>query len=484
MNHIEGHAMGATHPEDFPPNLVGRNNGGNALTSITVALEAWRRGLEVSFTSADLERYTVTDGFRSVDFNCSRPESITGEEHYLRLNRKHDTSSILRSHGIPTPVSRKIRIGATSDDALRQIAESIGYPLVLKPNTGSLGRGVHTELKHWGELKQAYAHLCKTLAPQDGIIESHHEGQDYRVLVIGKSVVGAVRRIPAHVLGDGQSTISSLIDLKNKERRRNPFLSAGPIVVDFEVEKTLREQALHVSQVPAAGQYVRLRRVANASAGGDVEDVTDTIPSEVLDTAAKAVAATPGIVVAGVDVLYNAQAPSHKSNYVVIEMNARPHIGVNMYPSIGVGRDAPAAMIDTLFPGTSRPDSPLAKSLRFNVTGIQSAFHAGIASKVALPQLPNHLYPVRQRFTIDNMQTVRPTLSAFRRRRFQSLAFKNGVCGHLSRAENGALHIKLAAERIANFDAILDQLEDWYGKRPTRVGEWVGPVTTSITFDL
>ncbi|MGP5342291.1 hypothetical protein ACTXML_16960, partial [Glutamicibacter arilaitensis] len=60
-----------------------------------------------------------------------------------------------------------------------------------------------------------------------------------------------------------------------------------------------------------------------------------------------AVRILPNIHIAGVDVLYDETAADE---YVIIEVNSRPQIGVNMYPSIGEGRDAPKAIIDAFSP--------------------------------------------------------------------------------------------------------------------------------------
>lgn len=88
-------------PNHFNYRLMGRTLGSSGLSSYAIALEAWRRGLEITFTAMDLHMYSITDGNRKVDFNFSRPDSITGREDYQRLNRKGETIAVLHNAGIP-----------------------------------------------------------------------------------------------------------------------------------------------------------------------------------------------------------------------------------------------------------------------------------------------------------------------------------------------------------------------------------------------
>src|SRR5699024_485735 len=194
---------------------------------------------------------------------------------------------------------------------------------VVKPNTGSVGRGVFIDLRTWREVQDSLR-LLEKMEVNDVIMQSHHDGADLRVLVIGNQVIGAARRLPANVTGDGVHTIGELIQAKNRMRRRNPFLSKGAIKMDHELERCLREQRFKVDSIPASEEHVYLRKVANASAGGDVVDVTEELPEDIKSAAVKAVSVMPNIVIAGVDILHD--APS--GNYVIIEMNRRPHIGL------------------------------------------------------------------------------------------------------------------------------------------------------------
>ena len=57
--------MAVSWPDHFSSQLMGRRLGSSGLSSFAIALEAWRRGLEVTFTAAELHLYTVSDLFRA-----------------------------------------------------------------------------------------------------------------------------------------------------------------------------------------------------------------------------------------------------------------------------------------------------------------------------------------------------------------------------------------------------------------------------------
>src|SRR5699024_2731089 len=100
--------MTATWPEHFAPTIVGRALGNSALSSYSIALEAWRRGLEVTFTSDELRFYTIADDHRLVEFDYSRPKSITDSLAAAIANDKSATLSLLQESGVRVPRGMQI----------------------------------------------------------------------------------------------------------------------------------------------------------------------------------------------------------------------------------------------------------------------------------------------------------------------------------------------------------------------------------------
>ncbi|MGO1549504.1 MAG: CapA family protein [Nesterenkonia sp.] len=380
--------MSAQWPAYFKANVVREGFGSSRLSSYAIALEAWRRDLRVTFLNPNMSRFRIDDGLTDLTFNYACPVSVTTEEARNSLRDKWTTKEMLGQAGVPVPKGDVLLTRDTTTENLREVASDIGFPVTIKPLSGSKGQGVFSGIGSWAELERTYTHLVESQDVPEVLIEENILGDDYRLLVLGDQVLAACKRIPANVVGDGENSIENLIANKNALRKRNPFLSRGLIRPDYEVQELLRKQQYRLDSVPEQGQYVRLRRIANASAGGDVVDVSDTIPDEIKRAAVSAVAAVPGISIAGVDFLYDPDSKDETPSYAVIEMNYRPHIGVNMYPTHGQGQDVPGKIIDHFFPGSSRHPGRGEETLTFNWSKARKGF--ANTETQALPPAPTH----------------------------------------------------------------------------------------------
>src|SRR5690625_1684007 len=120
--------------------------------------------------------------------------------------------------------------------------EDIEYPVVLKPTDGSFGKGVITNISNVEELKNALAIVRTEQNIRNVMIEQHIPGEEYRVYVVGDQAVAAMNRIPANIIGDGNSSIRQLIGIKNEERKLNPRLISCLIQVDAEIKGFIESQ--------------------------------------------------------------------------------------------------------------------------------------------------------------------------------------------------------------------------------------------------
>jgi cyanophycin synthetase len=193
------------------------------------------------------------------------------------------------------------------------------------------------------------------------VVERFVEGRDHRVLVVNGKVVAVAERVPAHVTGDGISSIRDLVEQVNRDPRRGPghgtVLTALPL--DQPTEGVLARQGLALDSVPVAGQRVFLRATANLSTGGTSIDRTDEIhPDNV--TACEMAAGVVGLDIAGLDVLTpDISVPFEENGAVIIEINAAPGIRMHEHPSEGRPRHVAAAILDMLFPPGARPTIPV-----------------------------------------------------------------------------------------------------------------------------
>jgi hypothetical protein len=75
-----------------------------------------------------------------------------------------------------------------------KLAETIGYPVVLKPVLGDKGRSVYSNLRNAEELTAALEQV--RLDREKFMLQSFFSGEDHRLLVIRGKLVAAAQRIP------------------------------------------------------------------------------------------------------------------------------------------------------------------------------------------------------------------------------------------------------------------------------------------------
>ncbi|MGL6097843.1 MAG: cyanophycin synthetase [Fimbriiglobus sp.] len=259
---------------------------------------------------------------------------------------KQLTRKLLKAVGVPVPYGRPVN---DADDAWAA-AEEIGLPVVVKPQFGNQGRGVATNLGTREQVIAAYT--AARHESENIVVESYLPGRDYRVLVVGGKVVAAAVREPAHVVGDGRSTVRELIVAVNADPRRSDGHSTplSFIKIDAVALGVLADQGYSPDAVPPTGQRVLIRRNANLSTGGTAADVTDLVHPLVVAhcvDAAKAI----GLDIAGIDVVAeDISQPLPDQHGGIVEVNAGPGLRMHLEPSSGTPRDVGAAIVDTLFP--------------------------------------------------------------------------------------------------------------------------------------
>lgn len=364
-------------PVAFLPKVVKKVHG-RKLSGFTIALEAWRRGLTVTLVDDIFDTYVISDDKVEVKFYGSRC-SLTPMSAMRLAKNKQKARMKFQENKVPTPAG-----GCFYDEddieKIYKFADEIGYPVVLKPMDGARGHGVFTNISSRNELKETYYHIKNDLEYKNIILEKFVVGDDFRVFVVGNKVAGVIKRTPANIVGDGEHTIQELIDEKNKKRSVNPFLSTALIKIDKEVNDYVSSAGYSLTSVLEKDKLLFLRGKANASSGGDTLGVTNEFPDEVKKVAVSAMKSLTGFTHCGVDVLYDKAS----GTYNVIEINSRPQIGVNMYPSHGVGDDIPKAIIDEYFPNSKPIPALIKHNYIFDFEGGTSLIKAGIAEKVIL----------------------------------------------------------------------------------------------------
>lgn len=456
-------------PLFFQPNVV-RDGFGYKVSGYVIVLEAWRRGLTVTLLDSRLRKFRVSDEKgREVSFIGPRPVSPGASV----VKDKYRTNELLSAAGVPVPESVLIDQSSTSLTRLKEFATEIGYPVVLKPRDGSFGRGVFANIKDEAELERCFLELSQQSPNAMLVLESHIPGDDFRVLVYEDQYVAACRRTPANITGNGVSTVKELLDAKNRIRRKNPHLSTGLIKKDFEVTEYLARKGYTYDSVPSAGEYIQLRAAANASAGGDVVDVTDELPQNIRESAVRAVQAIPGILCAGVDVLVDGET----GKYAILELNWIPQIAVNMYPSVGEGVDVPKKVLDLYFPDSPRPDSESDARLSVTVKPVLDLLASGLASEVTLSPVPESRYRTRVVFDFD----LNSPLTKAQRSKILAIASEHEIAGFL-RFRDGRYRV-MAASSSRGVEAFRESLATKMNLLLLNRRKWNGAVHSGFVLE-
>lgn len=303
---------------------------------------ALRRGLSVRMLNDSI--YQISARKISILFHGRMPDT-TSFVSRLISNSKHATKIFLKLADVKFPEGRVFQRKEIESGLI--FAQNIGFPVVIKPVTGSGGSGVTSNIKSAEHFRSSWSKIKKLSRI---VVEEHINGNDYRILVAGKRFICAARRHPAHVIGDGASTIEELVEKKNYLRQKNPYTHDSLLEINEEAMRELAVRCLTSTSVLAVGEKFQLHSIANIGAGGDSEDVTEIVHPEFRRLAVQAACAVPGVFHAGVDVLAEDISRSpHDQEYSVCEINARPDLALHHFPVIGSPRDAAGGLLDSLF---------------------------------------------------------------------------------------------------------------------------------------
>ncbi|BAZ66131.1 cyanophycin synthetase [Fischerella sp. NIES-4106] len=269
---------------------------------------------------------------------------------------KEATKRILASTGVPVPRGTVINFLDDLQEAVEYVG---GYPIVIKPLDGNHGRGITIDIQNREEAEAAYD--AARQVSRSIIVERYYNGRDHRVLVVNGKVVAVAERVPAHVVGDGRSTIAELIEETNKDPNRGD--GHDKILTKIELDRTsyqlLERQGYTLDSILAKDEICYLRATANLSTGGIAVDRTDEIHPENVWLAQRIVKII-GLDIAGIDIVTSdISRPLREVDGVIVEVNAAPGFRMHVAPSQGIPRNVAGAVIDMLFPNEQASRIPV-----------------------------------------------------------------------------------------------------------------------------
>lgn len=274
---------------------------------------------------------------------CSFPAGWIASDKYF-------TKKILKLAEIPVAPGNIFNM-ETKKQALRY-AQRVGFPVVIKPLTGSHGEYVYPGIDTRQELDEKIERICEEkVGAGYFLLEKHIFGEEYRIFATMHHFIAGVHRTPANITGDGKQSILALIQAENY-RRMNPRNNClCEIKMDEVVFDHLEKQGLTIDHVPKKGQKVTLRLSTNVSKGGNCVGVTDHIHSSVKKLAQKILASIPGLSFCGIDLIcQDIRKNIDTQNFVVCEINPVPGLSLHALPEKGKKINVARVIRKIMFP--------------------------------------------------------------------------------------------------------------------------------------
>ncbi|MDG0973047.1 MAG: cyanophycin synthetase [Crocinitomicaceae bacterium] len=261
---------------------------------------------------------------------------------------KEDTKFLLEKAEIEVPRGEIIR----RESSLKESCDYVGFPLVIKPVDGNHGRGITVDIQNYDDALIAFRQAKESSKRGAIIVEKYITGSDYRLLVINNKLVAGALRSPAHVIGDGKSTVQELIDIVNSDPRRGYGHEnvLTQITVNELTKTILKDKNYSLDTVIENGEVLVLKDTANLSTGGTAEDITDIIhPANV--SMAERISKIIDLDICGIDIMTtDISKPLSETGGAVLEVNAGPGFRMHLAPTKGLPRNVAAPVIDKLFP--------------------------------------------------------------------------------------------------------------------------------------
>lgn len=208
-----------------------------------------------------------------------------------------------------------------------EYAKSLGFPVIVKPNDESWGRDVakvHDKADFF-QFSNTILSYSKILLVQEFCV-----GKDYRIVVLDDKVHCAYERVPLTIIGDGQSTLNTLLQAKQielQESRRLSFINLS----DPRMLNKLQKKGLSLASILQNKEKITLLDNANLSNGGMAIDWSDKIHESYKKLAINITKAM-GIRLCGVDII-TADISQPVDKYHIIEINSAP--GLHNYAALG-----------------------------------------------------------------------------------------------------------------------------------------------------
>lgn len=447
---------------------------GYTTSMYSIALEGWRRGLNLRFINKNQIKsqteFILSNKDRRYRFSGSRANIITKEAINICAD-KHLTKKVLKEQGISVLKGERFHKNIDDEEIVHYV-EEFGYPVVLKPYNGNGGEGVIVNIQDEITLRKSLAFVRRKLNHPTVLIERYIPSRAYQLYVIKNEVIAAFERVPAFIIGNGESSINQLINTKNNQRGHNPSLY--PYLIDKKnrtLLKLLEEQGYSLDDIPAKDVKILLSIKSTIPVGGEIIDRTDELTKEIKKLATNAAKSIPNLTICAVEIIVDKET---QQGYV-LELKTQPTISGYLFPVEGTARDIPKAIVDYFFPESISVERDILHY--FDFEHIFNAFNNNYIQEYTLPKILHD----------DKYDTKRIIITGIKDRteyikNIRSELLELGINGFFKYRSKGRLELVVVGsiKKIESINTILDNRkylqaenykmieQDWH--KPIKIG--------------
>lgn len=259
-------------------------------------------------------------------------------------DNKAKTSILLQEANIPVP-SFKVFHNAQDATEYMLFHTKNNERLVIKPMNGSLSIGITIDPIGSMQIQKAVKEAFETDASV--IVERYVKGKHYRITVLDDEIIAITQRLAAYVTGNGQSTLTQLIEQKNIDRQE---FQLPQIVLREKDTNYLAKENIYLSKIYPVGNEIILQLGCNLDIGGErVQIDRDLVPQVNKDMFKKA-AKTIKLRFCGLDYISpDIMKPYTEIATAINEINSAPDSDVHYRDAHPYSNYAAKRIIDKFF---------------------------------------------------------------------------------------------------------------------------------------
>jgi len=279
-------------------------------------------------------------------------------EKSLGINTKQKAKTISKNKALTLKTLQKASLPTpkffplTKRSQYKKALKSVPFPQVIKPLTGEKGKNIFLNTKNQKIGQKAVNHiLSKT--NHDCLVETYHQGNDYRFMVLNFKLIGLSQRLSPTITGDGQHTIKQLILLENRHRFQQSQKLGKRLLNRMRnwprIKWNLTQQNLTLKTILEKNKTITLYPIPNFSTGGSVKTIDlRTIHPSLINLAQQAAQAI-NLEIIGIDMLIKNLNQPPKDNAVIIEVNSDPGLRLHDWPNQGKSQHVAEKILKYIF---------------------------------------------------------------------------------------------------------------------------------------